>query len=197
MERLSGVTPVIYTDAYAANRIWDAAFGAYPLWVANYDVEEPDVKVDTWAGWAGFQYSDEGRVSGIEGNVDLDRFTDAVLIDGETPAPTPEPDPAPGREVKYVVKPGDTLWAIANRYNVTVDEIVQANAIQNPDRIYVGETLVIPVEKDAIEYTVKAGDTLWAIARRYNTTVSAIVEQNQIKNPDLIYPGEVIKIPVF
>ncbi|NLA06967.1 MAG: LysM peptidoglycan-binding domain-containing protein, partial [Firmicutes bacterium] len=44
-------------------------------------------------------------------------------------------------------------------------------------------------------YTVQPGDSIWSIARRFGTTVDAIVSANKIRNPDLIYPGEVIKIP--
>ena len=44
-------------------------------------------------------------------------------------------------------------------------------------------------------YTVRRGDTLWGIARRYNTTVSALASLNHIANPDLIYPGQVLRLP--
>lgn len=72
--------PLLYTDAYAASLIWGADFSRYPLWVADYGPTEPDVTGDTWKSWAGFQYSDQGRVGGIKDAVDLDKFTRAVYL---------------------------------------------------------------------------------------------------------------------
>ena len=72
--------PLLYTDAYAASLVWGSDFSRYPLWVADYGPTEPDVTGDTWKSWAGFQYSDSGRVSGIEDAVDLDKFTRAVFL---------------------------------------------------------------------------------------------------------------------
>ena len=63
--------------------------------------------------------------------------------------------------------------------------------------IYVGEVLQISGESsgvEATEYTVKAGDTLWAIAAKYGTTVSELVKLNDISNPNVIYVGEVLQI---
>lgn len=72
--------PLLYTDAYAASLVWGADFSRYPLWVADYGPTEPDVTGDTWKSWAGFQYSDQGRIGGIEDAVDLDKFTRAVFL---------------------------------------------------------------------------------------------------------------------
>lgn len=72
--------PMLYSDAYAASLIWGSDFSRYPLWVADYGPIEPDVTGDTWKAWAGFQYSDSGRISGIRDLVDLDKFTRAVFL---------------------------------------------------------------------------------------------------------------------
>lgn len=72
--------PMLYTDAYAASLVWGADFSRYPLWVADYGPNEPDVTGDTWKRWAGFQYTDAGRVNGIGSTVDLDRFTKEVFL---------------------------------------------------------------------------------------------------------------------
>ena len=80
--------------------------------------------------------------------------------------------------------------------------IVAENNISNPNLIYVGQVLRITVDRDdsnpseTITYTVKSGDTLSAIARRYGTTVAAIVAENNISNPNLIYVGQVLRITV-
>jgi LysM repeat protein len=94
---------------------------------------------------------------------------------------------------KYLVKSGDTLFAIAERYTVELSAILAANPdIQNADEIAVGQVIHIPAQG----YKVAEGDYLDAIAKAYNTTLSAIVALNeQIENPGLIFPGQIIKVP--
>lgn len=138
LESLTGQTPLVYSDAYAANEIFDASVARYPLWVADYGPEEP--AVDThWTSWAGFQYTDAGRVAGVEGAVDRDRFTTRVLVD-RCPAPTPQPP----QNTTYTVRPGDTLWGIAHRFGSTVKAIAEENQLANPGLIYPGQILRIP-----------------------------------------------------
>jgi LysM repeat protein len=100
----------------------------------------------------------------------------------------------------YTVQRGDTLYSIARRYGTTVNAIAQANGILNPSYIYVGQVLCIPSGGAAPVltggyYTVQRGDTLYSIALRYGTSVWAIVAANNIANPSLIYPGQVLLIP--
>ena len=94
----------------------------------------------------------------------------------------------------YVVRPGDTLWTIAQRYGTTVATLASLNQIQHPDLIFPGQTLRIPIQSAAAQYTVQPGDTLWAIARQYHTSVETLVQLNRISNPDLIYPGQVLTL---
>lgn len=104
----------------------------------------------------------------------------------------------PTNQTLYVVKPGDTLYRIASLYGVTVSAIVEANNIVNPNLIYPNQVLIIPTSTPStstVTYTVRPGDTLYRIAGTYGTTVSAIVAANNIANPDLIYPGQVLVIP--
>jgi LysM repeat protein len=120
---------------------------------------------------------------------------------------------APPRPRTYVVQPGDTLSALARRWNTTVATIAEVNGIQDPNLIHVGQQLVVP--RGAIvnaapsvtpvahvasaasgsTYTVQPGDTLTILARRWNTSVSAIAQINGIANPDLIRIGQVLRIP--
>lgn len=103
-------------------------------------------------------------------------------------------------EVEYIVKKGDTLNRIAKEYGVSVNDIVELNKIQNPNLIYIGQKLIIETRKfekgdlNHILYTVKRGDTLNEISRKYNVSVNEIVNLNEIKNPNLIFVGEVLKI---
>jgi LysM repeat protein len=114
-------------------------------------------------------------------------------------------------QTTYVVQWGDTLTSIAQRFGTTVQAIVSANNISNPNLIYAGQTLIIPGTGSPpppsppppspppptgdCTYTVRAGDTLSAIAVRYGTTVGVLVQLNNIANPNLIYVGQVLRVP--
>lgn len=105
----------------------------------------------------------------------------------------------------YTVKIGDTLYAIARRYNVSINQLALANNIKNVNLIHLGQVLVIPGISSGgsttpppttnTKYTVKSGDTLYAIAKKYGLTVQQIVAANNIKNANLILPGQVLIIP--
>jgi len=121
----------------------------------------------------------------------------------------------------YIVRPGDTLWRISRQFGTTVDAIVRANNIPNPNLIYVGQTLEIPVGPTTAPptvapgvtvtpapptvtpppppqqqtYVVHPGDTLTRIAARFGTTVQALAQANNIVNPNLIFVGQVLIIP--
>ena len=187
VEETLGQRPMVYSDAYAAGYRMDDSMSGYPLWVADYGADEPDVSAN-WTAWTGWQYTDEGRVSGVSGRVDLDRFTDGVLL-------REEERPVPEEVWRYQVRPGDTLWALARRYGTTVGAIARLNALADPNLIYVGEELKLPGRAQERTYTVRAGDTLWGISRRYGTTVAELAGLNGIRNPDLIYPGQVLWLP--
>jgi LysM repeat protein len=91
----------------------------------------------------------------------------------------------------YTVVPGDTLYSIAHRYNSTVENTLKFNTIANPNLIYPGQKIVIPLSPpEAIIYTVKPGDTLYHIARRYGTIVDNLIKFNYLAAPYTIYPGQ-------
>ena len=103
----------------------------------------------------------------------------------------------------YIVRSGDTLSQIALNFNTTVSAIANLNGITNVNLIYTGQRLIIPGDSSADGcvhdcghklYTVKSGDTLWSIARRYGTSIANIVRLNRIGNPNLIYPGQIFRI---
>lgn len=79
VERLSGKEAIVYSDAYNANNTFKGEVTKYPLWIAQYGVSEPQNE-GNWKNWEGFQYTDKGRVSGIRGNVDKDRYTRRYFI---------------------------------------------------------------------------------------------------------------------
>ncbi|MCA9924857.1 MAG: LysM peptidoglycan-binding domain-containing protein, partial [Anaerolineales bacterium] len=104
----------------------------------------------------------------------------------------------------YQVRWGDTLSQLAVRFGVSTNDIVDANSkITNPNLIYAGDTIEIPAGDDGGgtgglpgTYVVVRGDTLFAIARRFNTTIDELCRLNPlIRNKNLIYPGQVINLP--
>ncbi len=95
--------------------------------------------------------------------------------------------------VIHVVKSGESLWTIANRYGVSIASIINVNELSMPNRLVIGQALVIPTGDTF--HTVRAGESLWRIAQTYGTTVQAIAQVNDIANPNLIYPGMVLRIP--
>lgn len=109
----------------------------------------------------------------------------------------------------YTVKSGDTLGEIAEKYNTTVEAVKNHNNIKDINRIYPGQKLTIPAATSKIQanstpsrtsggssvYMVKSGDTLGEIAEKYHTTVEAIKNLNNIKDINLIYPGQKLIIP--
>lgn len=97
------------------------------------------------------------------------------------------------------MQPGDTLSALARRYDTTVNAIVKLNNIPNPDLIYVEQVLYIQVNSGSPQecvntYTVKRGDTLWKIAKRFGTTVNRLAATNEIRNVNLIIVGQVLDV---
>lgn len=91
----------------------------------------------------------------------------------------------------HTVVPGDTLYNISHNYNSTVENVLKFNNIINPNFIYVGQKIVIPLSPpEAIIYTVKPGDTLYRIARKYGTLVNNLILFNYLAPPYIIYPGQ-------
>ncbi len=114
------------------------------------------------------------------------------------PGPSPEPSPGPGPGngyQEYTVRAGDSLWLIAQRYHTTVDAIRKLNGLTS-DLINVGQVLKIPSSQSGpyFEYTVRPGDTLWLLSRRYDTTVEAIKSLNGLTS-DMLNIGQVLRIP--
>lgn len=98
----------------------------------------------------------------------------------------------------YTVKPGDTLYGISNQFGVSVTELADLNGIKG-SILNVGQIIKIPSKSgtnpnNLFMYTVQKGDTLYSIARKYNTTAKAIKDLNYFTNDNLSI-GQVIRIP--
>lgn len=163
------------------------------LWLAQWnDNAKPDIPCLIW------QYSNKGKLKGIKGNVDMDRLLmeDVIVDEGVTP-----PDPTPSTPPTSITAPEPThksnleigkevvqgLWGTgSNRKFLLEQGGYNYWAIQN----IVNQLLhSVPAT-----YNIKKGDTLSAIAKKYNTTVSNLVKINNIKNPNFIKAGDTIKL---
>lgn len=207
VESLSGKEMVIYSDTSNASNIFGGGLTNYPLWVAQYEVEEPTPN-GNWNSWVGWQYTDAGEISGIDGYVDRDRFTDGILLNenSEVPLPDNTNKPSAGGTTTITIQRGQTLSGIALEYNTTVQILVELNNIANPNLIYAGSTLIVPSGETPIDtdgnstsgqtiYVVQRGDTLNKIATEFGTTARAIAVENNIRNINLIYVGQRLIIP--
>ena len=107
---------------------------------------------------------------------------------------TPETGPEPG-VIEYIVQSGDTLWLLAQRFNTTVAAIKALNNLTS-DVLMIGQVLLIPgtdTTPPSFTYTVRAGDTLWLLAQRFNTTVAAIKALNNLTS-DVLMIGQILYI---
>lgn len=120
---------------------------------------------------------------------------------------------------QHVVQTGENLYRIAKRYNTTISAIVDANELENPNVIYVGQVLTIPdgatdtqpppdEEPEPAEpvedetsvpseqiHVVQRGENLWRIAEQYDVSVQAIIDLNNIQTPNIIHSGLQLRIP--
>ena len=183
----------------------------YPFWLGWYPLQYNDGMIPLmprgWFQWTFWQYSENGYLNGINTKVNLDVFNGTLqdlytFAGAQTPSQTP---------ATHVVAAGDSFESIANKYGVTVRELVGANPqlLQISDKLTVPVPVAIPQESStpatpggnggttapARTYTVRRGDTLSAIAVRYSTTVAAIAAANNITNPNSIQIGQLLTIP--
>ena len=152
LEAAGYFTGLYMSSWFLKNYISEDVRARYTMWVAEYGS-----KLNYSGQYGIWQHSSTGAVSGINGNVDLDiAYVDYPSI---------------------IKKGGFNGFNKVSGGNAASSDNV--NNVQNPVNSV---------------YTVKAGDTLWAIAQKYNTTVDALVRLNGIKNANLIFPGQKIKI---
>ena len=99
----------------------------------------------------------------------------------------------------HIVVAGDTLSAIATKYNTTYQELAKINNIADPNSIYVGQIIKLKgsnenTNNNVQTYTVQSGDTLSGIAAKFGTTYQSLASINGIADPNTIYVGQVLKI---
>lgn len=100
----------------------------------------------------------------------------------------------------YIVKSGDSLWAIAKRYGITVEQLKKANNLTS-NTLSIGQKLIIPTNEnikpsqDYTLYTVKSGDSLYSISKKYGLTINELMEYNNL-GTTILRIGQTLKIPV-
>lgn len=136
--------------------------------------------------------------------MDRDKFTEDIFLSSTEHIPTKEN--TTNQISYYTVKRGNTLDQIAAEYGTTVNEIAGLNGIRNPNLIFTGEVLKIDTTRSLEEitdisydinhviYTIKRGNTLTYISRKFDVTINSIVKLNDIRNPNLIFAGERLRI---
>lgn len=184
----------VYASLYWFQNMGDLS--RYTNWVAQWQVAACAVPTDIW------QFTSDGVVGGISGRVDSNYmyrdlrsvYTGQLL---EPRSEVPQQVTEPVSTGTYTVQEGDTLSAIAALYGTSYQELAAINGIANPDLIYPGQVLQVTGSTQApssTTYTVESGDTLSAIADMYGTNYQHLAAINGIENPDLIYPGQVLRI---
>lgn len=201
---LTGIKPIIYMSASPMRSYdWSPVVNAdYGLWVANYGTNNGQPQegafnkypLKYWSFYALWQYTSVGRISGYSGNVDMNIFSGdreawfKYANATSTPAPSQpvEPTKKSNEEIANEVLEGkwgngedrkNRLTAAGYDYN-TIQGIVN-------DKLGINQTKY---------YTVQKGDNLTKIANRYGTTVDQLVKWNNISNPNLIYPGQKLRV---
>lgn len=203
VEERSGLGVMLYTDAWAAKARYTREVAKYPIWVANYGVEEPEAN-GKWSAWVGFQYSDRGRIDGISGYVDLNHFTREVYqgvapTPEPTPEPTPTPTPAPGGSIACRQWLEDApLQAVADELHTTADILTGMNVIQ-ADLVRAGQLIRYPSGGSgafAGLHILQARESLSTVARRYGVSTEALAELNGL--PELrTAKGQVLRVPAY
>lgn len=195
---LTGVRPLLYASSSVINNynFTDIVNSNYGLWVAQYGVnngsanEKPVVK--NWNFYALWQYTSRGRIQGYEQDIDMNYF----YGDKEAWLKYANADRSSQEQVEEVKKSIDEVAQEVikgdygngdKRKNKLIQDGYDPNEVQNR----VNEILGTNNEKS---YTIKSGDTLSGIAKKYGVTVDYLKNKNNIKNVNLIYAGQVIRI---
>ncbi len=194
----------------------DELIGKYTIWLAQWESEKPAFECSLWQ----YNVGGNGSIDGISGRCDLDIMyvkEDDKQDDKQSADKKPQPEKKPddknkktvfkvGMEVevldpinydngsKFIVYPNEkytVIEAVGDRIVIGIDGQV-TSAINAK---YLRE-VVRDNKKKTYTYTIQPGDTLSYIAQKYGTTVEKIAKENNIKNPDLIYGGDKLKITV-
>lgn len=172
-----GYAAGVYSGEWWLNNLLDISkLKNFYLWVAKYSTYEPNVAWDAW------QYTSAGRIDGVTGGVDISDFKNISIT-----KPTTKPTKKSADEIANEVIAGK--WGNGQ---LRKEKLEAAGYNYNEIQSKVNEKLNKKTTKKY--YTVKAGDTLTDIAKKYNTTVDKLVKLNNINNANLIYAGQKLRV---
>ena len=206
----AGYRPMLYCNPnWLCNYLHkDKLINKYDIWLANWGVSAPSYNCAIW------QYSENGSVPGISGSVDMNWiYKDYTSTKPATTKPVTKPSSVKKTDysVKVTAQAGlNVRKGAGTNYNIIT--ALKCGTVVSVSKVsgnwgYVGKYggwicldytakvgTTSTVKSDKVYYTVKSGDTLSYIAYRYNTTVDKLVSLNNIKNRDLIYVGQKIRV---
>lgn len=202
-----------YFGTYKGERL-STLEGLYTTVLAGRPITDPNATLfDTGDGKAytqnaGLDFNRDGRITSGEATsrvrqqatTELPPPGGNVSNPSPTPAPAPAPGPTPGPAPSagtHTVQAGDSLWAIANANNTDWQTLAQLNGLRDPNTIHPGQVLQLPggAQADPGSYTVRAGDTLSGIASGLGTDWQTLSRLNNLGDPNMIYPGQVLRTP--
>ncbi len=125
---------------------------------------------------------------------DINNLTTDSLSIGQVLVISPDESSLNNNEDEiYIVQSGDTLYKIAQKYNISINELKSANNLST-DTLSIGQRLLIPNNNNNLTYTVQQGDTLYSIAQKYNTSVNKIIDLNNLST-NVLSIGQKLLIP--
>ena len=202
VQEKTGIKALLYASRSPINSFnWSSVANAdYGLWVADYGAntgsEGTKPVVKWWQFYILWQYTSKGRVSGYSGNVDLNNFYgDAetwrkyATSSSTAPAPTPEPAKKTNEQIADEVIAGK--W---DNGEERIKRLTEAGYNAKEVQDLVNKKLGINKEPAVEYYTVVKGDNLTKIAKKFGTTVNQLVSWNNIKNKNLIYAGQKLRV---
>ncbi len=134
---------------------------------------------------------------GMELTIPLGKFQEVVAVEHSAV----ESEKREGMQT-YRVCPGDTLWSISRHFGVSISSLLKANNLSNPDRLKVGQSLVIPPSqkvaassRDYVFYEIQKGDTLWSLSRRFKVSMELLASVNNLTERSILRIGQKIRIP--
>lgn len=198
----TGVKAILYASRSPINSFdWSSVVaGDYGLWVADYGantgVEGNKPAVKWWPFYILWQYTSKGRVSGYGGNVDLNNFyggadTWRKYATSSSTATKPAPEPAKKTIEELANEVIEGKW---DNGEERIRKLTEAGYNAKEVQDLVNKKLGINKEPAVEYYTVVKGDNLTKIAKKFGTTVNQLVSWNNIKNKNLIYAGQKLRV---